>query len=111
MELLDDEADELQDSDNDRTRFPLRDDELFLIYEIQKRLRSLLQKSHVSGKTVRQIGSILFALERLSFSTPGIAISFSLVYRFNHESTGCDLFISESEFRLESGGNAYDPNV
>lgn len=111
MEWLDDDTDEPEEPEVDSTRFPLLDDEHFLIAELNKRLRSLLQLPYVSGNTIRQIGTVLFALERMPRATPGIAVAFSLVYRFNHESTGCDLFISESEFRLETGGNAYSPEV
>jgi len=107
MHWIDDE----DEPEVDRTQFPLREDECYLVQELSQRLRSLIQRPSVSGYTVRQIGTVLFALERLPRATPGVAVSFSLVYRFNHESSGCDLFISESEFRLETGGNTYDPEV
>jgi hypothetical protein len=54
---------------------------------------------------------VLFALERLPRSTPGVAVAIGPVYSFNSESSYCDLYITESEFRLSGGGNTYDPGV
>lgn len=91
--------------------FPFRLDEIFIVGELKARIRKLLQRPEASPIVVRKIGTVLFALERLPRSTPGVAVSLGLVDRFNNESCFSDLYISEDEFRLSSGGNTYDPGV
>jgi hypothetical protein len=91
--------------------FPFRLDEVFIVESLKERMRTLLQRPGTSPVDLRQIGAVLFALERLPRSTPGIAVGVGLVYRNNKESCFSDFYISESEFRLSSGGNTYDPAV
>ena len=91
--------------------FPFNTEDVFVIEELKERFRKLLGRPNTSPVRIRQIGTVLFALERLPRSTPGIMISIGPFYRFNDESSYCDLFISESSFRLSQGGSTYDPAV
>lgn len=98
-------------SERDYHLFPFRLDEVFIVEELKQRVRKLLLRTDTSPGVVRKIGTVLFALERLPRSTPGVAVSLGLVNRFNNESCFSDIYISEDEFRLSSGGNSYDPAV
>lgn len=111
---LDDEDELDEDDDQDEKRrelFPFRLEESFVVYELKSLVRKILQRPTLSGSEVRQVGTVLFALERLPRPTPGVAVGLGVAYRYNNESTYCELFISESEFRLSNGGNTYDPGV
>lgn len=105
-----DGADESADEAR-RDLFPFRIEDSFLVDELKNVVRKILRHPTLSGSEVRRIGTVLFALERLPRSTPGVAVGLSVAYRYNNESTYCELFISDSELRLSSGGNAYDPAV
>lgn len=91
--------------------FPFKLEDVFIVEELKDRIRKLLHRPGISPLQIRQIGTVLFALERLPRSTPGIAVGIGPRYSFNNESSYCDLFISEHEFRLGSGGSTYDPAV
>jgi hypothetical protein len=120
MNSREDERDEFNDEENgaeesagpeERVIFPFKIEDSFLVDELKKVVRKILRHPTLSGNDMRRIGTVLFALERLPRSTPGAAVGLSVVYRYNNESTYCELFISESELRLTSGGNTYDPAV
>lgn len=114
MDELDDEVELETEDDGDsqgRELFPFRREESFVVDELKGVVRLILQRPTLTGKEVRRVGTVLFALERLPRPTPGVAVGLGVVYRFNNESTYCELFISESEFRLSGGGNTYDPAV
>lgn len=104
---FEDEADDERDVD----LFPFRVDERPIVDELIKLVREVLGRGKVSAAQVRDISKVLYALERLPRPTPGIAIGLTVAYHYNNECTYCELFISEEEFRISSGGNTYDPGV
>lgn len=107
----DDAVDSKEDTERGYDLFPLLADESFFVYELKTVVKNVLQRMPLSGREVREVGAVLFALERLPRSTPGIAVGLTLAYRANNESTFCELFVSENELRLSKGGNTYDPAV
>lgn len=102
---------ETGESNPDYQLFPFRSEDLFIVEELKERFRDLLKKPNLSPTRVRQIGTVLFALERLPRSTPGVFVVIGPHYSFNNETSYCDLCISESEFSLSRGGSIYDPAV
>lgn len=105
----DDEAEE--DSELSPVLFPFRRDERVIVDELIKVVREILGRGNVTGREVHDISKALFALERLPRPTPGVSIGLGVIYEYNRESTYCDFYISEDEFRLSSGGYAYDEHV
>lgn len=104
------------DFNDDQTKpnyelFPFRSEDIFVVEDLKARFRELLKKPNLPANRVRDIGTVLFALERLPRSTPGVFVTIGPHYRFNQESSYCDLCISETEFRLSQGGSMYDPAV
>lgn len=99
------------DDESNAELFPFRADERPIVDALVKLVREVLGRGKVSASQVRDISKVLYALERLPRPTPGIAIGLTVAYHFNNECTYCELFISEEEFRISSGGNTYDPSV
>ncbi len=108
---FDEEEDEDEDAELKPVLFPFKQEEKAIVDELIKVVREILGRGNVSGREVHDISKALFALERLPRPTPGVAIGLGVIYEFNRESTFCDFYISEQEFRLSSGGYAYTEGV
>ncbi len=91
--------------------FPFSVEDEYVVTELVKVVRGIIAKKNLSPYQLRQIAVVLYALEHLPRRVEGISIGLSVIYRLNDESTYCDFYISESGFRLTSGGNVYDPTV
>ncbi len=102
--------DEEESEENDNF-FPFRVEEEYLVTELIKLVRGIISENNLSPYQLRQIAVVIYALEHLPHYVEGISIGLGIVYRLNNESSFCEFYISESEFRLTSGGNTYDPGI
>jgi hypothetical protein len=102
----DDEAEEIEDNPH----FPLRIQHKAEIEDIISLIRSHLVR--MSPRELRSAASVLLALERLPFVTPGIDVSFGFQEPRNGGNYAwADLRISEESFSLNIGQHFYDPDV
>lgn len=109
---------EWEDNDNepeepavDYSRFPDSGELRYWSSEMQRIVRSRLSQPSVSVAMIRQLAAFLFALERLPKTTPGIDLCLTVNYRFGAELSYHDVYLSDSELRLTTGGSVYDPGV
>jgi hypothetical protein len=98
------------DCRDDEGRFPLSIDDKPKIERLVKLVRSQLFR--MSPSDLRAAASVLFALERLPATIPGVMVTFGFSQPNNDGNYGwVDIAISEDEFRLSEGEHFYDPSV
>lgn len=91
--------------------FPFRVEEKAIVDETIALVREVLRLPSLTPLYLHLAAKTLLALMRLPRPTPGIAIDFTISYRFNNELSYRGIFINEESFRLQSGGSIYTPGV
>jgi hypothetical protein len=106
----DEDTPDFEDDDTDRTRFPFSIDDKPKIEKLSNLVRESLPS--MNPVDLRVAATVLFALERLPDSTPGIQVTFGFSQPNTDGNYGwADIEISEDEFRLTTGEHFYDPGV
>jgi hypothetical protein len=106
----DDNIDDDNNADDNEGRFPLSIYDKPKIEKLVELIRNHL--SEMGPKDLRAAASVLFALERLPATTPGVQVTFGFTQPNTDGNYGwADISISEDEFRLDVGEHFYDPSV
>jgi hypothetical protein len=112
MNMNDDTLDDFDDSDPEADisdLFPFRDCERAYLETIEDTVRKRLRL--LPPDELRRASLFLFALGRLPYSTPGLALDFGLVNRGEWGMEYVSVEISGVAFRLSKGGSVYTEGV
>jgi hypothetical protein len=114
-ETFDDDTpeEELEDADEDSEdeeeldeveSYPFRRDQRELVAELNAIVRLLLKRPAIRAEQIWQLGKLLFALERLPLTTPGVATTLALSHCFQGDLSYQNISLDATTFRLGSGG-------
>lgn len=104
-ELEDEGQDEEEDEEFDEVEaYPFRREQRELVAELNAIIRLVLKRPDIRPEQIFRLGKLLFALERLPLTTPGVATTLALSHCFQGDLSYQNISLDATTFRLGSGG-------
>lgn len=110
VEIADDSDDDFEQQTEDASDLlPFALAEQDLIALLGRTIRKRMTNSEPDQ--LRRIAAFLYALERLPYTTPGLALDLAIMNRVNGNLSYVSVELDEQSFRLSTGGSEYSPGI
>lgn len=81
--------------------------------DLIEQLAATVRKRMVTAEpeALRKIATLLYALERLPYATPNVALDLAFMERIDENLSYVSVELDEQSFRLSTGGSVFSPDV